>query len=151
MSKEPSPVYKILQTSHPGFRCLQQKALKQRQLLVIAQEACPKALATLLAGCVCKNGKLTLLTESIAAASQLRFYTPGIAAKLKSRSIDDIKTIGVRVIRPLRNESPVQTAQLLPSTETIQILRESMNSSPHSELKSAIQRLAASLEKSRCC
>jgi hypothetical protein len=118
---------------------------------VIAQEACPKALATLLAGCVCKNGKLTLLTESIAAASQLRFYTPGIAAKLKSRSIDDIKTIGVRVIRPLRNESPVQTAQLLPSTETIQILRESMNSSPHSELKSAIQRLAASLEKSRCC
>jgi hypothetical protein len=148
MPKEPSPVYKILQTSHPGFQILQQQALEQRQLLAIAQAACPEALAKLLIGCAHKNGKLTLLTESTAAASQLRFYTPGIAAKLKSRSIEDIKTIGVRVVRPLRNESPVPTAQSLPSTETIQILRESMNSSPHSDLQGAIQRLAATLEKS---
>jgi hypothetical protein len=149
MPKEPSPIYKILQTSYPVFQTLQQQALEQRQLLVIAQAACPKALAKLLAGCTHKNGKLTLLTESTAAASQLRFYTPGIAAKLKSRSIDDIKTIGVRVIRPLRKESPIPTAQSIPSTETIQILRESMNSSPHSDLKGAIQRLAATMEKSR--
>lgn len=151
MPKEPFPVYKILQTNHLGFQSLQQQALKQQQLLEIAQAACPKTLANLLAGCVNKNGKLTLLTESTTAASQLRFYTPSIAAQLKSKSIEGIKTIGVRVIRPLRNEPPVQTAQSLPSTGTIQILREAMNSSPDSELKSAIQRLADTLEKSHRC
>ena len=115
------------------------------------EQSGPKALAKLLDGCVNKNGELTLLTESTAAASQLRFYTPKIAAELKSKLINDIETVRIRVIRPLGNQLPIQIAQSLPSTETIQILREAMNFSPHSELKSAVQHLAATLEKSRHC
>lgn len=120
---------------------------QQKQVLQCIHGVLPPAIAQHTLHCVINGKKLLVYTDTAAWASQLRFYNSAILAAIapvtrESVSIMQIKT-GVEVLQ----STPPRRKPNIPSAENIDFIRNHSLTVPDEQLKGALLKLSATLEK----
>ena len=121
---------------------------QQTRVLQQIQSVLPDNLKCHARHCVINNKKLLIYTDSAAWASQLRFYNQAILAAIAPMTKE---TVGIMQIKLLAMQSPAglktkRKAQV-PSLEKINIIRNQGLSISDQQLKQALLRLSATLER----
>ncbi|HEY8035717.1 MAG TPA: DciA family protein [Methylobacter sp.] len=120
---------------------------QQKQVLQCIHGVLPPAIAQHTLHCVVKGKKLLVYTDTAAWASQLRFYNSVILAAIapvtrESISIMQIKT-GVKALQA----TPPRRKPNIPSAENIDFIRSHSLTVSDEQLKRALLKLSATLEK----
>ncbi|MDD5322513.1 MAG: DciA family protein [Methylococcales bacterium] len=121
---------------------------QQKRALQRIQAVLPEPLAKQVRHCLIKDKKLLIYTDSAAWASQLRFYNYAILAAIAPLTRTSIALMQVKIIAEqtglvLRS---VRKANI-PSGEKIAIIRNDSLSIRDDQLKQALLRLSATLER----
>jgi hypothetical protein len=119
----------------------------QKQLLRCIRTVLPEALAKYARHCVVSNKKLLIYTDSATWASQLRFYNQTILAIPPLIKLS-IEVMQIKIIREQTgiNRQPGEKA-IIPSAENIEIIRNHSLVVPDNQLKLALLKLSATLER----
>ncbi|MGZ8184970.1 MAG: DciA family protein [Methylobacter sp.] len=119
----------------------------QKQLLQCIRTVLPDALAKYARHCVINNKKLLIYTDSATWASQLRFYNKTILAIPPLIKLS-IEMMQIKIIREQTgiNRQPGEKA-IIPSAESIEIIRNHSRAVPDNQLKLALLKLSATLER----
>ncbi|MGZ8161763.1 MAG: DciA family protein [Methylobacter sp.] len=119
----------------------------QKQLLQCIRTVLPEALAKYARHCVINNKKLLIYTDSATWASQLRFYNKTILAIPPLIKLS-IEMMQIKIIREQTgiNRQPGEKA-IIPSAESIEIIRNHSRAVPDNQLKLALLKLSATLER----
>lgn len=120
----------------------------QKQLLQCIRTVLPEALAKYARHCVINNKKLLIYTDSATWASQLRFYNKTILAAIPPLIRQSIEVMQIKIIREQTgiNRQPGEKA-IIPSAENIEIIRNHSLVVPDNQLKLALLKLSATLER----
>ncbi len=121
---------------------------QQKRVLQRIQAVLPETLAKQARHCLIKDKKLLIYTDSAAWASQLRFYNGAILAAIAPLTRTSIETMQVKIIvertglilRSIRKAN-------IPSVEKIAIIRNNGLNITDGQLKLALLRLSATLER----
>jgi hypothetical protein len=121
---------------------------QQKRVLQRVQAVLPESLAKQVRYCLIKEKKLLLYTDSAAWASQLRFYSSAILAAIAPLTRTSLELMLVKiiaeqtglVIRPLRKAN-------IPSEEKIALIRNNGLTITDDQLKLALLKLSATLER----
>ena len=121
---------------------------QQKRVLERIRMFLPESLAKQVRCCLIKEKKLLIYTDSAAWASQLRFYSSAILAAIAPLTRTSIELMQVKIIaeqsglalRPLRKAN-------IPSEEKIALIRNNGLTSTDDQLKLALLRLSATLER----
>jgi len=121
---------------------------QQRQVLQRIQAAIPEALAKQVRHCLIRDKKLLIYTDSAAWASQLRFYKSAILAAIVPLPRTPVEVMQIKIIAG-------QTGLILgskrkakiPSVEKIELIRNDSLSVSDNQLKLALLKLSATLER----
>jgi hypothetical protein len=121
---------------------------QQKRALQRIHAVLPEPLAKQVRHCLIKDKKLLIYTDSAAWASQLRFYNYAILAAIAPLTRTSIELMQVKIIAEqtglvLRS---VRKANI-PSGEKIAIIRNDSLSIRDDQLKQALLRLSATLER----
>jgi hypothetical protein len=121
---------------------------QQKRALQRIQAVLPEPLAKQVRHCLIKDKKLLIYTDSAAWASQLRFYNYAILAAIAPLTRTSIELMQVKIIAEqtglvLRS---VRKANI-PSGEKIAIIRNDSLGIRDDQLKQALLRLSATLER----
>ncbi len=139
----------ILDYANHSTALLLEQSKKQKAIRQLIRTALPDAIAEHLHECIIKGNKLILFTDSAAWASQLRFYQPMIQKIVTQQLSASIFIIQIRLsVHP--NSVPTFAAKpqhLAPSTKTVTLLHDTIQTMQDSELKSALSRLENTLRK----
>jgi hypothetical protein len=119
----------------------------QKQLLQCIRTVLPDALAKYARHCVINNKKLLIYTDSATWASQLRFYNKAILAIPPLIKLS-IEMMQIKIISEQTgiNRQPGEQA-IIPSAESIEIIRNHSRAVPDNQLKLALLKLSATLER----
>ncbi len=145
MSRRPeSPNALLIQSS--GFRALLVQVEKHERLLRIARAALPSVLGEHCKACLSKEGRIVIFADSPAWATQLRFFGPAILASLRSCDGENFREVQVRNLT--RETIPDESRSMnLPSPEVARMVRMSAIDAPTDELRAALMRLGATIER----
>ncbi|MGR8999369.1 MAG: DciA family protein [Gammaproteobacteria bacterium] len=121
---------------------------QQNRVLEHIRKFLPESLAKQIRYCLIKEKKLLIYTDSAAWASQLRFYNSAILAAIAPLTRTSIELMQVKIIaeqsglvlRPLRKAN-------IPSEEKIALIRNNGLTITDDQLKLALLRLSATLER----
>ncbi len=121
---------------------------QQKKLLHRLQAILPEALSTQIRHCLVKGNKLVVYTDSAVWASQLRFYNKIILASVEPLSKQSVDTLQIKIMDSYggRSRSPLRKANI-PSADTIEIIRTSSLTVSDNQLKRAMLKLSATLER----
>ncbi|MGZ4981909.1 MAG: DciA family protein [Methylobacter sp.] len=128
---------------------------QQKQVLQRIHEVLPIAIAEHALHCVVNGRKLLIYTDTAAWASQLRFYNRVILAAIApvTRESVSIMQIKIRMEPPLTERKQGVGASLpsrkpnIPSAEKIEFIHNHSLTVSDEQLKQALLRLSATLEK----
>lgn len=148
MSTQPILVKKIINFSDPIPKTLLKQLEENKNILRRLKPLIPKTMKDSLIGCAKIDGTLLLFTESSAWASQLRFYSPTILQSLNIQSDLAIEKIKIKILPPTLARNRLPSKRRVASSETIKHLKNHAADQVNEELRTAIQRLVNSLEKS---
>ncbi len=121
---------------------------QQKQVLQYVQAVLPEPLAKQVRYCLIKEKNLLIYTDSAAWASQLRFYNNAILAAIAPFTRTSIESMQVKIIAEqtglvLRSHRKAN----LPSEEKIAVIRNDSLNITDDQLKLALLRLSATLER----
>ncbi|MDD5461585.1 MAG: DciA family protein [Methylococcales bacterium] len=124
---------------------------QQKRILQRIREVLPESLAKQVRHCLVKEKKLLIYTDSAAWASQVRFYNNAILAAIAPLTRSSIELMQIKIsaewtgfaLRPLRKAK-------LPSVEKIEIIRNDILNITDDQLKQALLKLSATLERLSC-
>lgn len=108
----------------------------------------PEVLAKYARHCVINDKKLLIYTDSATWASQLRFYNKTILAALPPPLKQSVEVMQIRIIREQTgiNRQSGEKA-IMPSAESIEIIRNHSLAVPDHQLKLALLKLSATLQR----
>ncbi|MDD5579119.1 MAG: DciA family protein [Methylobacter sp.] len=120
----------------------------QKLLLQVIRTVLPETLAKYARHCVINNKKLLIYTDSANWASQLRFYNTEILAAIPLLTRQSIEVMQIKIISEQTGISrqPGEKA-IIPSAENIEIIRNHSFAVPDNQLKLALLKLSATLER----
>jgi len=121
---------------------------QQKRVLQCIQAVLPETLAKQAKHCLIKDKRLLIYTDSAVWASQLRFYNSAILAAIPPLTRTSVEIMQVRIIaeRTGHNLISVRKANI-PSEEKIAIIRNDSLYINDDQLKLALLRLSATLER----
>ncbi len=117
----------------------------QNELLLIIKSSLPEHLASHALYCVATENKILLYTDSANWSSQLRFYHSQMLQKLSTLRQGRFQVLQIKIIPETveRKEKPIK----IPSKENISFILRQANSQPDKVLKTALLKLAGTLNK----
>jgi predicted nucleic acid-binding Zn ribbon protein len=148
MAKKTTPFKAALSFPNRTIAYFYSQIELQKLVLVKIHEVLPTALAEHVLHCVVNGKKLLVYTDTAAWASQLRFYHSAILASIApvTRESVSIMQIKVRLEVSTAMSQPGRTPNI-PSAEKIALIQNHSLTVTDEQLKRALQRLAATLEK----
>ena len=121
---------------------------EQRRILQCIQAVLPEALAKQTRHCLVKDKKLLIYTDSAAWASQLRFYNSAILAAIAPLTRTSVETLKIKIIaRQTGLILGTERKANIPSAEKIELIRNDSLSVPDNQLRLALLKLSATLER----
>ncbi|MGZ8158178.1 MAG: DciA family protein [Methylobacter sp.] len=147
MAKKPTSFKAALSFPNRTIAHFYSQIEQQKQVLQRIHEVLPATIAIHVLHCVVNGKKLLVYTDTAAWASQLRFYNSAILAAIapvtrESVSIMQIK-IGVEALRA----TPPHRKPNIPSAEQIELIHNHSLTVADEQLKTALLKLSATLEK----
>jgi hypothetical protein len=148
MSKKPPAFKPSLSFQNRTLAYFYNQIEQQKRILQRIQAILPETLAKQARHCLIKDKKLLIYTDSAAWASQLRFYNSAILAAIAPLTRTSIEIMQVKIIakrtglilRSIRKAN-------IPSREKIAIIRNDGLNITDDQLKLALLRLSATLER----
>ena len=121
---------------------------QQQRILQRVQAVLPDALAKQVRHCLIRDKKLLVYTDSPAWASQLRFYNSAILAAIVPLTRTPVEIMQIKIIGGQTGLilGPGRKAKI-PSVEKIELIRNDSLTVPDNQLKLALLKLSATLEK----
>ena len=121
---------------------------QQRRILQRIQAVLPEALAKQARHCLIRDKKLLIYTDSAAWASQLRFYNSAILAAIVPLTRTPVEILQIKIIAGQTGfiQGPKRKAKL-PSVEKIENIRNHSLTVSDNQLRSALLKLSATLER----
>ncbi len=120
---------------------------QQKKLLHHLQAVLPEALAAQVRHCLVKDHKLLVYTDSAVWASQLRFYNKIILASVAPLSKQSVDTLQIKIMESLTGGGRPSRKANIPSASTIAVIRTSGLTVSDNQLKQAMLKLSATLER----
>ncbi|MGZ4978833.1 MAG: DciA family protein [Methylobacter sp.] len=120
---------------------------QQKQVLQCIHGVLPATIAQHALHCVINGKKLLVYTDTAAWASQLRFYNNAILAAIAPITKESVSIMQIKVrAETLQTMSPDRKPNI-PSAEKIELIRNHSLTVSDEQLKQALLRLSATLEK----
>ncbi|MDD5276540.1 MAG: DUF721 domain-containing protein [Methylovulum sp.] len=121
---------------------------QQKKILQCLQSVLPDVLSVHVRHCLIKDKKLLVYTDSAVWASQLRFYKKIILASVELLSKQAVDTLQIKIMDSYEGASrhPLRKANI-PSADTVAIIRTYSLTVSDNQLKQAMLRLSATLER----
>ncbi|MEQ1529166.1 MAG: DciA family protein [Methylococcales bacterium] len=121
---------------------------QQKRVLQQLQAVLPEPLAKHVLHCVINDKKLLIYTGSAAWASQLRFYNKTILAAIAPITTRTVNIMQVKILLENSNNTGVSVRKAnLPSSETIEMIRNQGAAVPDDQLKQALLSLSTTLKR----
>lgn len=122
---------------------------RQQSLLTLVRAVLPTDIAAQTRYCLIKNSVLLIYASSSAWATPLRFYSRQIQAEVQRKHGIKIEKVQLRILQTEtgREKTKCRTALKIPAQEFIKQLRYCAESEADSQLKTALLKLTATLEK----
>ena len=148
MAKKPTSFKAALSFPNRTVAHFYSQIEQQKQVLLRIHKVLPVAIAQHALHCVINGKKLLVYTDTAAWASQLRFYNSAILAAIApvTRELVSIMQIKVRMEASATAFLPGRTPKI-PSAEKIELIHKYSLTVSDEQLKLALQRLSATLEK----
>jgi hypothetical protein len=148
MSQKSTPFKTSLTFQNRTLAYFYSQIEQHKRILQRIREVLPESLAKQVRHCLIKEKKLLLYTDSAAWASQLRFYNTAILAAIAPLTRSSIELMQIKIsaewtglaLRPLRKAK-------LPSIEKIGNIRNDILNITDDQLKQALLKLSATLER----
>lgn len=148
MTKKTASFKAALAFPSSGLAVLFSRIEQQKRVLRTIQSVLPDSLVNQVLHCVVSDKKLLIYTGSAVWASQIRFYDKIILASIAPVTTHTISMMQVKVL--LENSSNTELTVRkthIPSTETIDIIRNQGLSASDNQLKLALLKLSATLKR----
>lgn len=126
---------------------LQHQLIKHQKLLPIIIAACPRHTQAHIKDCVISDRRLIVYVSSASWASQIRFCATQIRQAVNTHSNEKITQLRVRILTPEPFEKPKKVNKIIPSQQSIRLIRNNADSLAESKLKSALFSLSRALNK----
>jgi hypothetical protein len=120
---------------------------QQKQVLRCIHEVLPPTIAQHTLHCVINGKKLLVYTDTAAWASQLRFYNSAILAAIAPVTRESVSIIQIKTGVEALQSTPPRRKPNIPSAENIDFIRNHSLTVSDEQLKSALLKLSATLEK----
>ncbi|WAK02746.1 DUF721 domain-containing protein [Methylobacter sp. YRD-M1] len=148
MAKKPAAFKAALSFPNRAIAHFYSRIEQQRQILQHIREALPEALAKHARYCVVNDKKLLIYTDSAAWASQLRFYSQAILAAVAPITREPVTLMQVKILTEQKSpyEKPIRRANV-PAKDKIEIIRNLGLNVPDNQLKQALLKLSATLQR----
>lgn len=121
---------------------------QQQRILQHIRAVLPEALAKQARHCLIRDKKLLIYTDSAAWASQLRFYNSAILAAIAPLTRTPVEIMQIKIITGQTGLilGPQRKAKI-PSVEKIEIIRNDSLTVADNQLRLALLKLSATLER----
>ncbi|RLA17626.1 MAG: hypothetical protein DRQ62_14740 [Gammaproteobacteria bacterium] len=133
--------------SYSNTSTIQLQLIKHRRILTIILSVSPEKIQTHIKDCVIKNNTLLIYVSSAAWASQLRFCSAQIQQAVNAQSNERINKIRIRVLAPEPFKMQEEITKVIPSVESINMLRDNADSLAEGKLKDALLGLSKALQR----
>lgn len=123
----------------------QRQYLIQHNILVLIKSSLPTHLADHILYCVAMGRKITIYTDCASWSSQIRFYHVQILQKIATANQGCFEALQIKIVPPII-EQQTEPANI-PSKKSIAFILKQAHNQPHKALKTALLKLAKTLDK----